>query len=80
MQVSLLVQSHEGKTTCWNIHAEKLQCELVFNSLGVPDNNFHAYGKQLERVHVFKYLECLISFESNDTQAVWGNLKKVQRC
>jgi hypothetical protein len=34
------------------------------------------YGKELERVKVFKYLECLLAYDNNDAQAVRGNLKK----
>jgi hypothetical protein len=38
---------------------------------------FMAYGEELERVEVFKYLGRLLASHNNDTQAVRGNLKKV---
>jgi hypothetical protein len=39
---------------------------------------FTAYGKELERVEVFKYLGRLLAYDNNDTQAVKNNLKKVR--
>jgi hypothetical protein len=39
---------------------------------------FTAYGKELERVEVFKYLGRLLAYNDNDTQAVRNNLKKAQ--
>ena len=43
------------------------------------DEKNHAYGKELERVEVFKHLGRLISFDDDDTQAVRVNLKKACR-
>jgi hypothetical protein len=37
-----------------------------------------AYGEELERVEVFKYLCRLLAYDNNDAQAVRGNLRKVQ--
>jgi hypothetical protein len=37
---------------------------------------FTTYGKELERVEVFKYLGCLLAYDNNNAQAVRGNLKK----
>ncbi len=39
---------------------------------------FTAYGEELERVEVFKYLGRLLAYDNNDTQAVRNNLKKAQ--
>jgi hypothetical protein len=39
---------------------------------------FTVYGKELERVEVFKYLGRLLAYNGNDTQAVRGNLRKVR--
>jgi hypothetical protein len=39
---------------------------------------FTTYGKELERVEVFKYLGHLLAYDNNDAQAVRGNLKKVR--
>ncbi len=37
---------------------------------------FTAHGQELERVEVFKYLNRLLAYDNNGTQAVRGNLKK----
>jgi len=39
---------------------------------------FTAYGEDLERVEVFKYLGRLLAYDDNDSQAVRGNLKKAR--
>jgi hypothetical protein len=39
---------------------------------------FTAYGKELERVEVFKYLGRLLAYDDNDTQTVRNNLKKAR--
>ncbi len=41
-------------------------------------NMFTPYGKGVERVEVFKYLGHLLAYNNNNSQAVHGNLKKVQ--
>ncbi len=41
-------------------------------------HTFTAYGEELERVEVFKYLGRLLTYDNNDAQAVWGNLKMVR--
>ena len=41
---------------------------------------FTAYGEELERVEVLKYLEWLITYDDADTQAMWSNVKKAQEC
>jgi hypothetical protein len=39
---------------------------------------FTAYGKELEKVEVFKYLGCSLAYNDNNAQAVRGNLKKAR--
>ncbi len=39
---------------------------------------FTAYGKELERVEIFKYLGRLLAYNDDDSQAVRGNLKKAR--
>jgi hypothetical protein len=40
---------------------------------------FKAYGEDLERVEVFKYLGRLLAYDDNDSQAMRANLKKVRK-
>jgi hypothetical protein len=40
--------------------------------------SFMAYGDELERVEVFKYLVRLLAYNNNDARAVRGNIKKAQ--
>ena len=40
--------------------------------------NITAYGVELERVEVIKYLGRLLAYKDNDTRAVRGNIKKVR--
>ena len=61
------------------MHTAKIQRKAVSNSVGAIDENFYAYGEELERVEVCKYLGRLVAFDGDDTQAVWGDLKKARR-
>jgi hypothetical protein len=38
-----------------------------------------AYGEDLERVEVFKYLGQLLAYVNNDSQAMRANLKKAHK-
>ncbi len=40
---------------------------------------FMAYGDELERVEVFKYLGWSLAYDDNNTQAMGGNLKKARK-
>ncbi len=37
------------------------------------------YGEDLERVEVFKYLERLLAYDNNNSQAMRANLKKARK-
>jgi hypothetical protein len=53
-------------------HAAAERMHLAFLQM------FTAYGKELERVEVFKYVGRLLAYNNNDTQAVRNNLKKAR--
>ena len=64
---------------CKVMHAARLQPKAISNSAVAMDAKFYAYGEELERVEVLKYLARLIAFDDDDTQAVRGNLAKARR-
>ncbi len=41
--------------------------------------SFMAYGEDLERVEVFKYLGRLLAYNNINSQAMWSNLKKAHK-
>ena len=61
------------------MHETTLHWKAVSNSTAALGAKFCAYGEELERVEVFKYLERLVAFDDDDTQAVRGNLAKVHQ-
>ncbi|KAL7523456.1 hypothetical protein ACHAXR_000188, partial [Thalassiosira sp. AJA248-18] len=55
------------------------QCSMQTNPTALKQQ-FTAYGVELERVEVFKYLGRLLTYEGNDIQAVRSNLMKARKC
>ena len=58
---------HQGTKTYKAMHAAKLQREVVSNSTAMLDEKFYAYGEELDRVEMFKYLGRLVAFDDDDT-------------
>ncbi len=57
--------------------ARKVQYAAAKHAHLALQQSFTAYGAELERVEIFKYLGGLLAYNDNDAQAVRGNLKKV---
>ncbi len=64
--------SHEG----WE---RRKQYEATVAARIPLARTFMAYGEDLERVEVFKYLGRLLAYNDNDSQAMRSNLKKVRK-
>ena len=77
VQVDPAAMGHQSLKTCKNMHAAKLQRKAVSDSAKALEAKFFAYGVELERVEVFKYLGRLIAHDDEDTQAVRSNLEKI---
>ena len=67
MQVNRTATGHQATKTCNVMHAARLQRKVVSDSAVAMDTKFYAYGEELERVEVFKYLGHLIAFDNADT-------------
>ena len=79
MQVNPTAMGHQATKTRKAMHAARLQRKAVSDSAVALDAKIYAYGEELERVDVFKYLGRLIVIDNDDTQAVHGNLAKARR-
>jgi len=55
-----------------------MQHEAAVKAGRALDRGFTAYGDELERVEVFRYLGRLLAFDDNNLQAVRSNLKKAR--
>jgi hypothetical protein len=69
---------HYKTAMCKDGVARKAQHAAVERVHLALRQTFTAYGEELERVEVFKYLGRLLAYDDNDAQAVRGNLKKVR--
>ena len=79
MQMNPTATGHQAKKTCKTMHVARLQRKAVSDSAVAMHKKFYAYGEELERVEVLKYLGHLITFDDHDTHAVCGNLAKARR-
>ena len=70
---------HWRTKTCKKGNDRRLQREAWRKSARAADVKFYAYGKELERVDIFKYLGKLTSYDDSDIQAIRNNLKKARR-
>jgi len=70
---------HHQAAYCIEGGAKKLQHEAAVDAARALEVQFTAYGEELERVEVFKYLGRLLAFDDNIVQAVQCNLKKARK-
>ncbi len=67
---------HYETAMCKDGVARKVQYAAAERAHKALQQTFMAYGAELERVKVFKYLGRLLAYNNNDARAVRGNLKK----
>ena len=71
---------HHRTELCQRGWERKLQHAAAVRSQEALRRLFTAYGEELERVEVFKYLGRLIAYDDADTQAMHSNLRKARGC
>jgi len=71
--------THYSSNLCVGGTVRKKQREAAAESVRALDVTFTAYGDELERVEVFKYLGRLMSMDDNDIQAVRSNMRKARK-
>ncbi len=71
---------HHRTELCQRGWERKRQHAAAVRSQEVLECSFTAYGEELEKVEVFKYLGRLIVYDDADTQAMRSNLRKAQGC
>jgi hypothetical protein len=69
---------HYDTATCKDGVARKVQYAVAKCVHLALQRSFTAYGDELERVEVFKYLGRLLAYNNNDARAVRGNIKKAR--
>ncbi len=74
------MRNHQATALCRERYAQLVQHETAATAQLTLNTRFYAYGEELERVEVFKYLGQLLSYDDNDTQAMRANLAKAHRC
>ena len=80
MPVEDLNGGHHHTVLCQRGWERKWQHAAAMRSQEALRRSFTAYGEELVRVEVFKYLGRLIACDDADTQAMQSNLRKAQGC
>jgi hypothetical protein len=78
-KVGALYGKHQRTRLChegWERRKQHEAAEAARIALG---RTFTAYGEDLERVEVFKYLGQLLTYDNNDSQTMRLNLKKAHK-
>ena len=72
--------THHATPSCHRMAERRVQREAAVVAAKSLDVSFTAYGEELQRVEVFKYLGRLMAQDDNDMQAVRSNLRKARKC
>jgi hypothetical protein len=80
MLVEDLNQDHHRTGLCQRGWERKCQHAAAVHSQQVLNHGFTAYGEELERMEIFKYLGQLIACNDTNNQAMQSDLRKAQGC
>jgi hypothetical protein len=80
MPVDDLNGGHHRTELCKQGWERKWQHAAAVRSQEALGRSFMAYGEELEKVEVFKYLGRLIAYNDTNTQAMQSNLRKARGC
>eukprot|EP00985_Skeletonema_marinoi_P029979 scaffold29926_cov138-Skeletonema_marinoi.AAC.1 len=74
-----LAAKHENSRFCREGRERIVQTNAAIANQRALEVGFTAYGEDLERVEVFKYLGRLMAMDDTDTQAIRDNLSKARK-
>ena len=80
IQVDPTNQRHRLTGFCREGAARQEQYLAAANSARALERKFYAYGEELERVEVFKYLGRLLAYDDSDVRTVRRNITKARKC
>jgi hypothetical protein len=78
-KVGALYGKHQRTWPCREGWERKKQHEATETAQVALARTFTAYGEDLKRVEVFKYLGRLLAYDDNNSQAMRANLKKARK-
>ena len=78
-EIGTLYGGHRHTRLCREGWAKKKQHEAADAARVALQKMFMAYGDNLERVEVFKYLGRLLAYNDSDSQAMQANLKMARK-
>jgi hypothetical protein len=79
MERGALLGRHQHTQLCQEGWDKKVQHEAAETARVALTQSFTAYGDELEKVEVFKYLGWLLAYDDNNTQAMQGNMKEARK-
>ncbi len=80
MAPGALLCNHQATELCRERYKQLVQHETAATARLALNTQFYAYGEELERVEVFKYLGRLLSYDDKNTLAMRANLAKACGC
>ena len=73
------LETHTTTKLCIGLQEKIAQRDAAIDTALSLRQLFTAYGEELERVEVFKYLGRLLAYDDTDTQAIRAQLRKARK-